>query len=471
VTIARTIACIALALGSATAGAQGSIAGTVYDSLRTHAPLANAIVVLVERDRYATTDARGHFQIDSVPDGRYTLGFMHAILDSLDMEGPMVPVEVTGGHRLDVMLFAPSAATVYARMCPGRDPGTAAVIGRVRDADSGAPLADATVSTDWIEYTISGGRPASHPLRVASRTTGGGLYMLCGVPTKVPLAIETERAGFLAGPTPLLVGDRLVSRVDFAISLRDSAARNRPGADSTAAATGPRGTATLRGVVRGGGGRPVLNATVAVAGTSRSARTDSTGAFRLDHIPAGTRTIEVRVIGMLPVTASIDFATNSVRDTTLSIAGAAQVLKPVAVETSLMASDGFETRRKQALGFFVTQQEIAQHNFLDLASILRGSRGVHVECLANKRRQGVPCLPMPYFVSLTNFSNTNCTPNYYLDGAPFRVADPTGFADLTLTVPVSSIRGIEVYSNPGGIPPLYDMSSSTGCGSILIWTH
>ena len=56
------LAYVLLALSSMRAGAQGSIAGTVYDSLRTHAPLANATVVLVERSQYATTDARGRFR-------------------------------------------------------------------------------------------------------------------------------------------------------------------------------------------------------------------------------------------------------------------------------------------------------------------------------------------------------------------------------------------------------------------------
>jgi hypothetical protein len=70
VKITRSLACGALALTPGIAAAQGSIAGTVYDSLSTHAPLANATVVLVERSRYATTDARGRFRIDSVPDGR-----------------------------------------------------------------------------------------------------------------------------------------------------------------------------------------------------------------------------------------------------------------------------------------------------------------------------------------------------------------------------------------------------------------
>jgi hypothetical protein len=34
-----------------------------------------------------------------------------------------------------------------------------------------------------------------------------------------------------------------------------------------------------------------------------------------------------------------------------------------------------------------------------------------------------------------------------------------------------AIKGIEVYANPGTIPAQFDMMSSTGCGSIVIWTH
>jgi hypothetical protein len=92
--------------------AQGSITGTVYDSLSTRGPLANATVVLVERSRYTTTDARGRFTFDSVPDGHYTIGFLHAVLDSLDLQVPPVPADVSGNRRAVVRLFTPSPATV-----------------------------------------------------------------------------------------------------------------------------------------------------------------------------------------------------------------------------------------------------------------------------------------------------------------------------------------------------------------------
>src|ERR1035441_4875066 len=114
-------------------------------------------------------------------------------------------------------------------------------------------------------------------------------------------------------------------------------------------------------------------------GTARSGRTAVPGAFHVDHIPAGTRTIEVRSIGLLPMTVSMDFATNAARDTTLSVSRQAQPLKPVAVKGSAilpswMERSGFETRRLQGMGAFVTEQDIARHNFSELINVLEGVR-------------------------------------------------------------------------------------------------
>src|ERR1019366_9680295 len=131
----------------------------------------------------------------------------------------------------------------------------------------------------------------------AARTNSQGVYLLCGVPSAVPLDVHTELAGFSAGPTPLLLKDRLIGRVDFALSRRDTAARTVALGDSATSAAGVPGTASLRGLVLGGDGRPMRDAVVSIMGTPRSAHTDVAGAFLVDHIPAGTRTIEVRSIG------------------------------------------------------------------------------------------------------------------------------------------------------------------------------
>ena len=460
-----------LALTAVKAGAQGSIAGTVFDSLRMRAPLADATVVLVERSRYATTDARGRFAFDSVPDGHYTIGFMHPVLDSLDLQAPVVAVDVAEGRPALVALATPSPAAAYAHICPGvHDPGTGVIIGSVRDVDDASALAEAVISTDWTEFTFSGGRPVGHRARAVTRSKSGGVYLLCGVPADVRVEVYTELAGFVAGPTPVLLGDRLIGRVDLALSRRDSAARGALPADSSKFVAGVPGTASLRGVVLGSDGRPVRDVALDVIGTRRSAHTDVAGAFRIDRIPAGTRTIEVRSIGLVPTAFTVDFATNAVRDTTLSIGRQVQKLTPVAVKgqssTSWMERNGFETRRAQGLGAFVTAEDIARHPTEDLVNVLAGVRGMHVE-------YGTNGYPMPY---LHGTSGAYCIPNFFLDGVPYQVlgAGPGStapFSDLSAIARPETIKGIEVYSNPGTMPAQYDLSSSTGCGSIVIWTR
>ena len=470
--IARTIATGAFALTAVRAGAQGSIAGVVYDSLTARGPLASATVVLVELSRYATTDARGRFRIDSIPAGRFSLGFTYAALDALDLSLATVPVEVVNGQRSAVTLASPSVATVYRRLCPGpRAPDTGIILGRVRDVDDHTPLAEATISTDWTEFTLTAGRSASGRVRAAARTDPTGLYLLCGVPMRVPLDVAGELAGFTAGPTSLTMDSSLIRRVDFTISRRDSAARAAAADDVLRSRPGLRGTASLRGVVLGGDGRPLRHAEIRVVGSPDSARTDDAGAFHIEGIPAGTRSVQARSIGLLPTTVSMDFATNGARDTTLSMTRKAQELSAVAVEgrahaTSWMELSGFETRRQHGLGAFVTEQEIAKHNFPDLISILRGVRGMHVVYVGKIRP-----MPLPELLGASDFNGNYCVPNFFLDGAPYSVTTAADFDDLSALVRPNLIRGIEVYDNPGAMPAQFDRTSSTGCGSIVIWTH
>jgi hypothetical protein len=481
----RSLLWVIFALRARTMNAQGGIAGTIYDSLSAHAPLANATVVLVERDRYATTDGRGRFHFDGVPDGLYTLGFAHPVLDSLDLELPVVPVIVAGGKRAAVMLATPSQATVYARLCPGiRETNTGVIIGRVRDVDDHAPLASATVSTDWTEFTLGTGRPVGHRVSATAQSNPHGVYFLCGVPTDIALDLESTRGGFDAGPVQLSLGKRVMQRVDFAISLADSGAVAPSPGDSSSDAANRRGTASLHGAVFNGDNRPVREAIVDVLGSTRATRSDGTGGFLLDAIPAGTRTVQLKAIGLLPVSAAMDFPTRGLRDTTFSMTRRAQPLESDTVKARALPlplmDDGFETRRLHGLGAYVTADQIARHNFPDLASILRGVRGVRIDCNATKARQGMSCLPMPAMVGITDLASASCVPSVFLNGVPFTVTaitdprgitpDPPRFQELSEIVRPEMVRGIEVYSSPGTTPAQYDRSSSTGCGSIVIWT-
>jgi Carboxypeptidase regulatory-like domain/TonB-dependent Receptor Plug Domain len=356
-------------------------------------------------------------------------------------------------------LKALTPAQRYAEICPGRrESGTGAIVGRVRDVDDGTSLAGATVSTEWTDYTVTAiGRSAGHPRRQESKTTGSGFYLLCGVPVKLRLDVRTDLTGVMAGPTPIVLDDRLIASLNFAISRKDAGAHTVTVGDSLVMDATAAGSATITGTVRGGDGRPLINAVLDVLGTHLSARTDANGAFRLAKIPAGTRAIEVRSIGFEPVLFSTDLATNASRDTTISITAQVQQLAKVDVKgnkalPSWMERSGFDARKTQGLGAFMTQADIGKHGYSDVVSVLQGMRGIRIEFGGQ--------FPSVQLVG----GAARCNPNLFLDGVRF-----TGsFRELSGIATPEAVKGIEVYSNTGTIPPQFYIAS-TQCGSIVVW--
>ncbi|MHB1312027.1 MAG: carboxypeptidase-like regulatory domain-containing protein [Gemmatimonadaceae bacterium] len=306
------------------ASCQSSIVGSVYDSLGTRGPLRQATLVLVERSQYATTDDRGQFTFDDVPAGRYSVGLLHAVLDSFDLVVPVRVIDVPSGAPLRIALATPSAATAYRLGCGERLP------------------------------------------RVESRTD--------------------------------VVGYLKVRAVCAALARRaaEQESRSLP-ADSTTG-EGPR----------------------------------------------------------------------------------FQPMQPVIVRDSLrvrsaMERSGFEERRRHGLGAFVTEDILSRHHYETLANVLGTIRGVHVE-------YGTSGRPVVYLVGT---KDTYCVPSFFVDGALYHLPLPTlrrsslrpgdsesvAFGDLSAILPTADIKGIEVYSSPGGIPPQFDYTSTTGCGSVVVWTR
>jgi hypothetical protein len=130
--------------------------------------------------------------------------------------------------------------------------------------------------------------------------------------------------------------------------------------------------------------------------------------------------------------------------------------------------NGFFERQKQGLGAFLTEEVINAHTFPDLVAVLRTARGVSVS-------QDRTPFPMPFLrsgSSITGNVNGRCVPNFYLDGARFKVdASGEGFPDLNVTVLPQFIKAVEVYASAGTIPAQFDNTALTDCGSIVIWTR
>lgn len=453
------------------AGAQARIQGTVVDSLRGHAPLSGAVVVLLEQNRYTTADARGRFHFDSVPSGRATLGLLHPVLDSLDLQLPPTSVDVNA-RNVRVVMSIPPAERLYTLLCSGaREDDGGVVVGRVRDIDSDVPLEGAVVATEWVEYVVTGGRSTPKVMAVADRSRAGGLFVLCNVPTQVPLLVRARYEGVLAGPARLSLDDRLLGRADVALSRRDTAARHVSVADTVTPGDDVYGTAAMRGRITRADGTPAARALVGVVGTGRLTRADDNGMYQLDGIAAGTRTIDVRAIGSAPRQESFDFRTGGVRTQNFTLDPAPQALAAVkTVETRRMGinASGFAERRRVGLGAFLTQEDIKRHSALDLNAALMTMRGIRID--------GGLFMGMPLMRNVE--LGGHCIPAFFLDGLQFPVDGPRPangvlypYTDLTGAAPVEQILGIEVYASLGGIPPQYDVPSARGCGAIVIWTR
>ena len=448
--------------------ATGTITGTVFDSLRTYAPLRDATVMVTENGRTATTDARGRFRIDSVPAGSYRLTFFYGVLDSLGIGGPVTTVTVAGGLATEAYLSTPTPTALYRRLCgPPKDQSVAAVVGRVRDVDTGKPIAEATVETFWAEFQYMASTFKRRLFKATTRTGPEGIYILCDVPSDVPMDVTARSGSYAAGPVTVSHGREVVAHRDFAISKRDSAAR----ADTTAIVPDsmriPVGSGVIRGTLKDRVGRPVGDSPVRVVADARETRSAPDGSFALVGVPAGTRSIEARAIGYGPTTVAVDVPTGGAAIADVLFDRRAQEMKPITVVGQRPARDvaGFSERQREGLGRFLTADDLERRPATRIGDALLRSMPVTYDMTAIG-----PEVKMRATGSMQN--DSRCVPNWFLDGMfiprPESGTRQTMLQSIEAMVFPQDIRGIELYNSLGEIPPQFNRFN--GCGSIVIWT-
>jgi len=460
---------LALAAGTPIAAQSGAIAGTVFDSLRARMPVRDATVMIVELARTASTDTRGRFRFDSVPAGRYNVTFFSAILDSLGMGAPTATVTVSGGGQSETWLALPSPADLYRRLCgPPRDQQLGVVVGRVRDVDSGQPIAAATVETFWAEFEYVDRAFRRRLLKATTRSGPQGSYILCGVPSDLPLDLTARSGVFQAGPLTVSHDRDVVLLRDITVSVRDSAAR----ADTTVlvrdSAAVPRGTGIVRGRVRERTGRPVADAPVRVVADARETRSGPDGSFTLVGVPAGSRMVEGRAIGYGPATSVADVPTNGTVAVEITFDRRAQEMKAITIigQRRRPEYSGFSERMSLGAGRFIDETEMRRRPVARIGDAIRRGGNVTYDMTSIG-----PELKMRPTGSMSN--DSRCTPNFYLDGA--YIAPPSSVERQTLLQMIESlvlpedVIGIEMYASLGTVPAQFDRGNN--CGAIVIWTR
>ena len=186
-----------------------------------------------------------------------------------------------------------------------------------------------------------------------------------------------------------------------------------PGAQGATAAPPPApkplGTAQLNGTVVGADGKPLEGAQVYLVGTAVGARADSRGIFRLSGLPAGTQTVEVRLISYSPKRYTVDLSPHRESKLAAVMDAKAQVLGEITVQGKPTSSiPGFDDRAKRGLGTFLNRQEIENRQSILTTDLFRTIPGLTVGFDGSN-----------YVVQSSRSLGSGCQVAWYLDGSPF----------------------------------------------------
>lgn len=450
---------------SARAPGQGAtLSGTVRDSV-THVALAGATVQLVAdtATHFARTvfaDSLGGFAIDDLPDGRYSIGFSHPLLDSVGVQAPLRRVAIAGHRGVHLELTTPSPSQLRAAICgPTASDSSGVIVGTVHDARDGSPIPGASVVGQWTELSFTPEGIVRRTPSLVATTGENGWFALCNVPTDAGLLLSASRA---ADSTDL-VEARVPTEGFLRRELYLGAARTvlvpvTSTGDTTALP--PRrvrtGTSALSGTVVTAGGLPLSGARVGLA-DGPQARTNERGEWTISGAPAGSRMLEVRALGYYPDRRAVDVVAGAppVRVVLATVRSVLDTVKVTANRLYNRDRDGFDRRRRTGHGRYFTAEEIARRNPLNITDLFRSVSGVRLD------RRAFDSTSL-----LVRGTGTGwCSPAVFIDGLYMR---GTSADEIDAFAPAHKVAGVEVYV--GTHVPAQFQQQMTGCGSIVIWT-
>jgi len=443
-----------------------TVSGLVHDSV-SQAPLAGAIVQLISADGstgFALTtasDSLGRFTLRGVTEGRFTIGFLHPMLDSLGLDPPLREVSVRGRAPLRLDLAIPSPARIRSVICgsPPRGDSSAVVIGFLRDAHTQAPLAGANVNGEWLEISF-GPKGLSRRIPHLTATTGPtGWFALCEVPNAGELALFANRGADSTDLIELQIPANGLLRHDLYLEVSPNVSPDttkRTDIDAPFHATRSSEGRVSGIVVTAVGAKPIASAAVSIPSGPRTS-TNERGEWTLVGAQFGTRVLEVRAVGFYPVRRPVNIIDGS-PPVRVALSTFQAVLDTVRVQAAALGFDqnGFlQRRRSSGGGHFLTAEDITRRRPVVTSDLFRTVPGLGVE----RSDSG------PAAIKMRGTFEDKCVPSIYINGA---YLGDFSADDVDDAVHPDEIAGIEVYTG-AELPPQFQRALS-GCGSIVIWT-
>jgi hypothetical protein len=451
----RRITALAGLLISTAASAQ-TVTGVVTDSI-ARAPLRGAIVQLAPdsgANRQAITDSLGRFRFDTVRSGRYRIGFIHPLLDSIGLDPLVREVNVSTNGALRVDLAIPSPTRIRNAMCGSQYNGKAVITGFVRDAADDSPIAGAAVAADWLELTFQKGGIVRVMPRSDAITAANGWFALCNVPSDGIMGLFAARGRDSTDVLDVHVPENGFLHHDLYLG---GARNGRLAGTVLSAATG----------------EPVGGAQVAVAGAG-PIRANAQGEWAFGDLPLGTRIIEVRALGFYPERRGVH-VTVAARPIRVGLSSLRAVLDTVRIRAARLQDrheSGFEERRRRGVGFYLTAKDIEKKHVNSTADLFLSMRGVRIGFASDTMISDSRALVDPDSLKPTTrrllmrgTSGDLCSPSMFLNGL---YVDRVDVDDLDTWAAPREIAAIEIYSE--ATAPVQFQRIGKGCGSIVIWT-
>lgn len=434
-----------------------TVRGVLFDSLNK-VPLAGATVWVDGNIETATTDALGRFALTSIEPGQRFIAFSSPTLDSIGIGTLSKPITVTADGNTSVSLAVPSFAGVWRALCADARAvnGDSGIIwGTIRDAATHVRYSGARTVIQWAEMQANAKKEiVMTPMARIARTDSSGTYVACGLPVQTNLLVEANGPGSNSGVLRRAINATRIVRIDFLVSTEMASqqadqSRDRSGRVSNIR---PRGTSTLRGMVRDEHQRPVQNASVTSSASDTTVRTNHDGIFIMRDLPAGTHSVEARQIGASIARVTVDLHPDSTAEVALSTAAITELPEMNVTASTSSASrdrDAFESRRKQGFGYALTEKDFFVST--DLMTALRRMPNLTIQ----KRRNGYAIVPPPSSI------NAPCSTKIWVDGVPATLDD-------AFAVQTRNLKAVEWYPRAASAPAMY--VGVQACSVLLVWT-
>ena len=433
--------------------------GSVYDSVRLR-PLSGARLRLDTTDIVAYADANGRFRLEGIPAGAHELRVEHPMLDTLGISLRSHVETYAPGATLAAQMATPASETLIQLVCSAawRSRGPAALIGKVREADSRMPATGAKVSLVWYEVDISAG--VRRVPRVREVSVGAdGTYRFCGLPAQLDGKVQVLRGPLTSGDITINFGPDLLYLRSMSIAAPSAVVATPASPSDSGRAATPRtvvGTARLTGKVLNLAGRPLKGARVQLDGTTRVAVTRETGDFALDSLPPGTQTVSVRLLGFAPTEEAVDLSSHDPRSVTIRLTDFVPVLEAVRVTAALERSldaVGFARRKRSGQGHYLEGDAI-NTSALNFSDVMRVAPGLRIVPGPGGRQV------------ITSARDINGCVTVWIDGSPWQQLEAGDIDDF---VKPHELAAIEVYSATT-TPGEFQGGRGGGCTTIVAWT-